>query len=636
MRLKRTQNDFRVTEILEEEGLMSEGPFTLYRVTKRGYTTFEVADRLSKAAGVPREAVAYAGLKDKDGVTSQVMSVEGGRPVSLRDQGLVIRPAGRAARALTSADSKGNSFEIVMRDLSGDDMRRIRVNLEELRNDALPNYFDDQRFGCLRHGQGFIVRHLLKGDVETALRALLASPSPYGNEQVEQFKSYVQRHWGQWEKLHGYCRGRRGATVFEHLMQNPGDFVGALERGISTRERTIHLFAYQSYLWNRAASLRVQEIVGEEETAWLPGDASSLPVWRKLPADKMQQLREFTLPLLGPGEEMSAEVEALYKKVFRQEGMPMSAFLELDMSGFRPQMEQRPFLVEPEFLRAAPAQRDDLYRRRQCMRVRFTLPRGQYATLVCKRLGMPTESGYETLRIWVARHPLDWPDDKGNTTVMSDRDDRRHWSERGRPRQRRDGDRGYPDPRRDGPRERVGYGRDSRGPGQGDDRGYRGPRHGDDRGYRGPRQDEDRPQRSYGSQQGDGYRGGQRDDRPRQDDDRGYRGQRDDRGYQGNRDERPRYGENRGYQGNRDERPPRRDQGDQRSPYRSPDRRDQPRDHRGEERGYQPHRPDPGQEPRPPREESRGPAGPTKSPSPWGEAQARKSKEKRNLEGGDE
>ena len=664
MRLKRTQNDFRVTEILEEEGLFEEGPFTLYRVTKRGFTTFEAADRLSKAAGVPREAVSYAGLKDKDGVTSQIMSVEGGRPVSLREQGLVMRPVSRSSRALTSADSKGNSFEIVMRDLSGDDMRRIRVNLEELRNGALPNYFDDQRFGCLRHGQGFIARHLLKGNVEMALRSLIAAPSPYGNEQVEQFKAYVQRHWGQWEKLHGYCRGRRGATVFEHLMHNPEDFAGAMERGISTRERTIHLFAYQSYLWNRAASIRVQEIVGEEDVAWLPGDASALPVWRKLTEPQLQQLRDFTLPLLGPGE-LSAEVEALYKKVFRQEGLPMSAFLKLDMSGFRPQLEERPFLVEPEFLRAAPAQRDDLYRRRQCMRVRFTLPRGQYATLVCKRLGMPTESGYETLRIWVARHPLDWPDDKGNTTPMSDRADRRHWSERGRPRQRRDGDRGYPDPRRDGPRrdDDRGYG----GPRRDDDRSNRGPRRDDDRGFPGPRYGDDRQRRSYGSHQGGGGYGQQRDDRPRHDyrDDRprrddqrgGYGQQRDDRPRRDYRDDRPRRDDQRGgYGQQRDERP-RRD--DQRGPY-GQQRDDRPRrddqrggygqqrderprrdDQRGPYRQQRDERPrrddrDDRQDSRPPREETRGPAGPTKGPSPWGEALDRKSKEKREQEGQDD
>jgi tRNA(Glu) U13 pseudouridine synthase TruD len=36
----------------------------------------------------------------------------------------------------------------------------------------MPNYFDDQRFGCLRHGQGFPMRSVLLGDHERALAAV--------------------------------------------------------------------------------------------------------------------------------------------------------------------------------------------------------------------------------------------------------------------------------------------------------------------------------------------------------------------------------------------------------------------------------------------------------------------------------
>ncbi len=430
MRLKRTQNDFRVTELLDDDSLLGEGPFAVYRITKRGLTTFEAADILAKAAGVERSAVSYAGLKDKDGVTSQIMTVEGGKPVTLRDKTLTIRPVGRAPRAICSTDSKGNSFEIVIRDLAGDDMRRIRVNLEELRRLGIPNYFDDQRFGCLRHGQGFVVRHLLKGKPELALRAMLAAPSRYGHEKVEQFKHGIQKRWGNWAELADYCRGRRGATVFAYLKEHPQDFLGAMERGVATRERTIHLFAYQSYLWNLAAGMYVREIVGKD-VCWLPCDAGSLPVYRSLEPAQEAQLKDIRLPLLGPGVELNRETERLYQKVFRHEGLDMQAFLQLDIGGFRPQAEDRPFLVQPEFLRAAPAEDDEIYRRRRKMRIRFSLPRGHYATLICKRLCMPTEAGYAPLRIWVARHPLDWPDDSGKVPDVVDYEDRRHWSERG-------------------------------------------------------------------------------------------------------------------------------------------------------------------------------------------------------------
>jgi tRNA pseudouridine13 synthase len=566
MRLKRTQNDFRVSEILDDDSLLGDGPFAVYRVTKRGLTTFEAADLLAKAAGVERTAVAYAGLKDKDGITSQVMTVESGKPVTFRDKAMTIRPLGKAVRAIESGDSKGNSFEIFVRDLEADDMRRIRVNLNQVRKAGLPNYFDDQRFGCLRHGQGFVVRSLLRNDFEGALRALLAAPSRYGAEPVEKFKKGIQQRWGNWEDLADYTRNRRGFSVFEHLKSNPGDFRGALERGVATRERTIHLFAYQSYLWNRAVSLKIQEVVEEADLAWLPCDAGPLPVYRGIATSMYKELQDFELPLLGPDTEMTEETERLYKKVFRHEGLPMSAFLELDLGGFRPQSEMRSVLVDPEFLRAAPAETDEIYRRRQKMRVRFSLPRGHYATLVCKRLLMPTDKDYMALRIWVARHPLDWPNDAGQVPAETDYNDRRHYSERGHARgyhspgardfnredrpvfvrggrdfnrggrdDRRDFNRGGRDDRRDSHREgRRDFQRsDARGGG-----GYGGNRDDNRGGGWGGNRDDNR---------GGGYRGNRNDNRGG-----GYRGNRDDNrggGYGGNRDD------NRGggYGGNRDD-----------------------------------------------------------------------------------
>ena len=77
-------------------------------------------------------------------------------------------------------------------------------------------------------------------------------------------------------------RGRRGATVFEHLRDQPEDFLGALERGVATRERTIHLFAWQSHLWNRAAVRLVKEIVAAERPVELEGRGDSqAPVLRE-------------------------------------------------------------------------------------------------------------------------------------------------------------------------------------------------------------------------------------------------------------------------------------------------------------------------------------------------------------------
>jgi tRNA pseudouridine13 synthase len=543
MRLKRTVNDFRVSELLDDDSLPHMGGnYTIYRITKKGLTTFEAADILAKGAGVERANVKYAGLKDKDGITSQVMTVEGGKTVSFRDQSLTIRLLGKTNRHVESTDSEGNSFEIVVRDLEADDMRRLRVNMLELNKLHIPNYFDDQRFGCLRHGQGFVVRQLLKGRPELALRAMLAAPSPYGPDVIETFKKGIQRRWGNWEELASYTKHRRGSSAFEFLHQNGDDFVGAIERGIASREKTIHLFAYQSFLWNRAATHFVKSVVGEENVAWLPHDAAPLAVYRELTDEQRAKLQAFKLPLLGPGVELNEDAARCYKLVFREEGFDMQQFLDLDISGFRPLHEERQFLITPEFLRGAPAESDEIYKRRHKMRIRFSLPRGHYATLVCKRLLMPTEKDYMHLRIWVARHSLDWPDEMGRAKTLDVAAEKEYHDERTR-RVLNKYDRDHPEQARKRYGSSDGYrgNRESSGSGG----GYRGNREssGSGGGYRGNRE-------SSGSS--DGYRGN-RESSGSGGSGGGYRGNRESSGsgggYRGNRES---SGSGGGYRGNRE------------------------------------------------------------------------------------
>lgn len=424
MRLKRAQNDFRVFEILDED-FLSAGSHRVYRITKRGTTTFEAADALARAAGVPREAVQYAGLKDREGITGQYMSIEGGPPLEVREEGVTIRTAGAAPRGLESTDSRGNSFEIVVRDLESRGMVRLRRNLAELKESALPAYFDDQRFGCLRHGQGFVVRKVALGDLEGAAKDLLCAPSKFGPEQIEQQKERIRRHWGDWERLLSMTRGRRGASLFEHLVREPNDWEGALVRGIATRERTIHLFAYQSFLWNEAVRHWLAEQLPEEEQAWLPGDAGPLLVPRTLPEEFRADMDGATFPLYGEGVELTEEQERCYSRVFREERLDPAAFRDLDISGFRPQAEARALWSAPEHLRAAPAERDDLHRGRQKMRVRFRLPRGQYATLLLKRLGLPMRDDEPFfVSMHISRHRLDYPGHDGKPAQKPD------WKER--------------------------------------------------------------------------------------------------------------------------------------------------------------------------------------------------------------
>ena len=200
-----------------------------------------------------------AGLKDRQGLTIQYMTLARGREVHLATSELKIEPVGFARAPLTSADSLGNAFELTVRALRRGDLHRLRVNLPLMREHGTLNYFDDQRFGSLTGGQGWIYRELCLGRAEVALRTLLGARSPRDDERHRRFKEGLERHWGDWRA----CRddaGRFGAhhSVFEHLAKTPGDFAGAFQH-IATRTKLIHLFAWQSHLWNRVVSTWIAE-----------------------------------------------------------------------------------------------------------------------------------------------------------------------------------------------------------------------------------------------------------------------------------------------------------------------------------------------------------------------------------------
>src|ERR671931_83171 len=88
-----------------------------------------------------------------------------------------LQRIGRTAQPLTSGNISANRFEVTVRDLSPEEAARAAESTAEVQRVGVVNYFDSQRFGFLKHGQGFLARHLLRGDWEGALKAYLASPS---------------------------------------------------------------------------------------------------------------------------------------------------------------------------------------------------------------------------------------------------------------------------------------------------------------------------------------------------------------------------------------------------------------------------------------------------------------------------
>jgi len=385
MKLKQRVGDFRVRELLRREYLVPEGEHRVYRVTKRKLTSDDAARTLAERAGVEPPEVSLAGLKDRQGLTIQYMSLPRGREVRLTTADLKIETAGFAHAPLTSDDSLGNAFELTVRALGRGDLHRLRLNLPSMRTHGVLNYFDDQRFGNLTHGQGWIYKGLCLGETEAALRRLLGAHSPRDDERHRRFKDGLERHWGDWRA----CRddaGRFGAhhSVFEHLARSPEDFAGAFDH-ISTRTRLIHLFAWQSHLWNRAVVEWMRTLFPVEQRVVLDSEEGTLLAYPEAPPAPVLAKRVLRLPGERLEDVVDPETRELYERVLAQENLRPEE-MAVAVKGFHLKGEERELVVHPAHLRVRPPEPDNMNAGFSAVRVRFELPRGSYATLVVKRL----------------------------------------------------------------------------------------------------------------------------------------------------------------------------------------------------------------------------------------------------------
>ena len=384
MRIKQRLDDFRVRELLADGVLQPSGEHRVYRVTKRKLTSLEAARELAAVAGVPAGEVALAGLKDRQGVTVQYMSLRRGREVNLRALDLTVESVGFADEALESRHSLGNAFELTLRGLVQEDLDALRENVPLVRDCGVVNYFDEQRFGNLRHNQGWIAELLMRGEREEALRRLLASLSDHDDAASHGFKRGLLEAWGDWSR----CRelaGRFGEhhSVFEYLKKNPEDFGGAFYH-IASRLRLIHLYAFQSHVWNRAVADFVRKHAPEGERVVLTGVEGPLVY----PSRPLALPPGATFRLPGPGFEdvRDPEQRGLLEDALARERLTAADFRIDGVPGFQLKGEDRDLLISPRHLRVRPPERDSENFDAFSVKVRFELPRGAYATLVVRRL----------------------------------------------------------------------------------------------------------------------------------------------------------------------------------------------------------------------------------------------------------
>lgn len=385
VRMKQKPEDFSVKESYRFNRVPS-GKFRVYLLEKQKVSTYEAVGRIERLFGLKPGAVSYCGLKDKQGWTEQLIGVEGA-DVTLQDPDLRLKFLGRTDEPISAANATSNRFAVTVRSLTSPELRELPIAADEVQRLGILNYFDDQRFGSLKHGQGFIAKDLLRGDFEAALRNFFAVPSDLDRTGDAKVKAFWRDHWGDWRAHCQLPEAKKYSRLLYRLKQDPNDFLGAL-LSIESRYRAMLLFTYQSYLWNETARRLLQLCLPRESLFPMRYQAGTLLHHRSAPPEVLHFLRKATVPLLAPDTTFTdARVAEAANWVLGKEKLTLD---KLVVPGAERRLffkhEERPLLVFPYKLIVGKPRPDELNRGYTKVNVAFTLPLGSYATMVIKRL----------------------------------------------------------------------------------------------------------------------------------------------------------------------------------------------------------------------------------------------------------
>jgi tRNA pseudouridine13 synthase len=141
---KTEPEDFVVDEKPAFE-LDGRGEHLYLRLEKRATETRHMAEGLAEVYGVAAVDVGYAGMKDKRAVTRQWFSIHTPLAADLAfEAGYAVLASSRHERKLRRGQLAGNTFEIRLRNVSGEGWQE---RLGVLAANGAPNYFGPQRFG---------------------------------------------------------------------------------------------------------------------------------------------------------------------------------------------------------------------------------------------------------------------------------------------------------------------------------------------------------------------------------------------------------------------------------------------------------------------------------------------------------
>jgi tRNA pseudouridine13 synthase len=269
-KIKQHIEDFQVEEVplYKADGV---GTHCYLKVEKRGFSTMAAADVLAKALGRKNMDIGYAGLKDKQAVTTQWFSVEHLDTAMARAMklpaGMKVVEISRHKNKIKRGHLAGNRFVIKVRN---DEWGRVGVGMSEasrraqaiidvLKTQGVPNFFGPQRFG-MRRDNHMLGLALITQDHQAFADRFLGDP----DESVDHGPVLHARHLYAKKNFEGAMQ------LWPHHLRDERSALSALIKGKGNAKRAVFavdlelkklmVSALQSFLFNRVLERRLTKM----------------------------------------------------------------------------------------------------------------------------------------------------------------------------------------------------------------------------------------------------------------------------------------------------------------------------------------------------------------------------------------
>ncbi len=426
--LKTRVADFRVEEEIKKISMDPKGRFTIAQRTLTNWETNRFINRLAKTLKMSRDRIWFAGTKDKRAITKQLFVIDSKlqkvQNVEIPDAEIEI--LGRSHQKLNFGSHRGNKFTIVLRGCANEDgtpmseedalaeVESIKVRMDELIGKGrFPNWIGPQRFGANRPVTAAVGRCVVEGRWKDAVETYIGMEGLGESEEADRFREFYRKGGSPQDALE-ICPRHLGyeGSMLKNLINRPDDWVGAF-KALPRNLQLMTVHAIQSEAFNRYLYLRFKNNL-PLRTPIIGDYVAPLDETNSLEIDRSIVVNELTLPrvsrncekgrlavtgflpgantVIADGPSGELEKEILKQMNLHDLDWQVEKIRRLTSKGNRRALlsHYSDFLIEtvPKVVdeslsmrwQEGPQEGDRWHPEGACIRFRFLLPPGAYAT----------------------------------------------------------------------------------------------------------------------------------------------------------------------------------------------------------------------------------------------------------------